>query len=140
LPASFESRSAIAALVVAYQRDVGTSLIWLGETLTGKTKASQELPETKPAPVKSNPPALEANSPAPQNTGGDSTAQKPEDRDPQQATAQSLRQGGEHRHDSLPKGVRHRGCAARSTTKLRGVEAILAKNASAVRRIFVVTV
>jgi len=47
------------------------------------------LPETKPAPVKSNPPALEANSPAPQNTGGDSTAQKPEDRDPQQATTAS---------------------------------------------------
>jgi hypothetical protein len=81
--------TAIAALVVAYQRDVGTSLIWLGETLTGKTKASQELPETKPAPVKSNPPALEANSPAPQNTGGDSTVQKPEDRDPEQATTTS---------------------------------------------------
>src|SRR5262249_23963003 len=29
--------TAIVALVVAYQRDVGTSLIWLGETLTGKT-------------------------------------------------------------------------------------------------------
>jgi hypothetical protein len=43
--------TAIAALVVANQRDVGSSLIWLGETLSGKTKASVELPESKPAPA-----------------------------------------------------------------------------------------
>jgi PilZ domain len=42
---------AIAAVAMAYQHDVGTSLIWLGETLTGKTKASGELPESKSAPV-----------------------------------------------------------------------------------------
>ena len=81
--------TAIAALVVAYQRDVGTSLIWLGETLTGKTKASQELPETKPAPVKSSAPALEANTPAPQNPGGDSALQKPEDRGTEPSTTAS---------------------------------------------------
>jgi len=81
--------TAIAALVVAYQRDVGTSLIWLGETLTGKTKASQELPETKPAPVNSPSPALEANSPAPQNAGSDNASQKPGDRGADQAATAS---------------------------------------------------
>jgi len=37
---------ALAALVIVYQRDVGTSLIWLGETLTGKTKASSVVPSS----------------------------------------------------------------------------------------------
>jgi hypothetical protein len=49
--------TAVAAMVVAYQREVGNSLIWLGETLSGKTKASGELPENKqPAvnPTESN--------------------------------------------------------------------------------------
>jgi len=40
---------ALAALVIVYQRDVGTSLIWLGETLTGKTKASSVVPDKQPA-------------------------------------------------------------------------------------------
>jgi PilZ domain len=40
---------ALAALVMVYQRDVGTSLIWLGETLTGKTKASSVVPDKQPA-------------------------------------------------------------------------------------------
>ena len=40
---------AIAALVIVYQRDVGNSLIWLGETLTGKTKASSVVPDKPPA-------------------------------------------------------------------------------------------
>jgi hypothetical protein len=71
--------TAIAALVVANQRDVGTSLIWLGETLTGRTKASQELPETKPAPVNPASPARETNSPSPSGLGGDLGSQKPEE-------------------------------------------------------------
>jgi TPR repeat protein len=41
----------LAALVIVYQRDVGTSLIWLGETLTGKTKASSVVPDKQPAAV-----------------------------------------------------------------------------------------
>jgi hypothetical protein len=69
----------IAALAVAYQRDVGTSLIWLGETLTGKTRASQELPETKPVPVNGAPPALEASSPTSLGTPGDVVSQKPDE-------------------------------------------------------------
>jgi hypothetical protein len=47
--------TAVAALVVAYQREVGSSLIWLGETLSGKTKASAEMPEGKPAPANATP-------------------------------------------------------------------------------------
>jgi PilZ domain len=39
----------LAALVVIYQHDVGSSLIWLGEVLSGKTKASVMTPESKPA-------------------------------------------------------------------------------------------
>jgi len=87
--------TAIAALVIAYQRDVGTSLIWLGETLTGRTKASQELPETKPAPVNSapTPAASDANS-LPQNSAGDTAAQKPTDQGAQQ-TATASRQAPE---------------------------------------------
>jgi hypothetical protein len=38
---------ALAGLVIIYQRDVGTSLIWLGETL-GKTKASVVVPDKQP--------------------------------------------------------------------------------------------
>jgi hypothetical protein len=53
--------AAIAALLIAYQRDVGASLIWLGQTLSGKTKASGVLPETKPAQPS---PAPELNSPS----------------------------------------------------------------------------
>jgi PilZ domain len=50
---------ALAALVIVYQRDVGTSLIWLGETLTGKTKASSVVPSTA---VPEKPPASAAPS------------------------------------------------------------------------------
>jgi hypothetical protein len=37
----------IALVVVFYQHELGGSLIWLGETISGKTKASSVLPETK---------------------------------------------------------------------------------------------
>jgi hypothetical protein len=40
---------ALAVLVIMYQRDVGTSLIWLGETLAGKAKASGVAPDRQPA-------------------------------------------------------------------------------------------
>ena len=69
--------TAIAALVVAYQHDVGASLIWLGETLTGRTRASQVLPETKPAAVNTPSPALDTNSPSTLGLGGDIASQKP---------------------------------------------------------------
>jgi hypothetical protein len=42
--------TAIFALVVAYQHDVGNSLIWLGETLSGRTKAFSA-PENKSPPT-----------------------------------------------------------------------------------------
>jgi hypothetical protein len=39
---------AAGALLYVYQREVGNSLIWLGETLAGRTKASAVVPESKP--------------------------------------------------------------------------------------------
>lgn len=53
--------TAVAAMVIAYQREVGNSLIWLGETLSGKTKASGEMPENKPAPVNAAPDGASAS-------------------------------------------------------------------------------
>jgi hypothetical protein len=66
---------AIASLLVAYQRDVGTSLIWLGETLSGKTKASAVVPESKATPAI---PPLDSNaaSPSPESNAA---SQKPEE-------------------------------------------------------------
>jgi TPR repeat protein len=46
--------AAIALLLVAYQHEVGDSLIWLGETLSGKTKASVVTPENKATPPSSS--------------------------------------------------------------------------------------
>jgi hypothetical protein len=40
---------AVLALGIMYQKDVGNSLIWLGETMSGKTKASTVAPAEKPA-------------------------------------------------------------------------------------------
>src|SRR5579871_5959272 len=40
---------AMLALGIMYQKDVGNSLIWLGETMSGKTKASTVIPREKPA-------------------------------------------------------------------------------------------
>ena len=40
---------AVLALGVMYQKEVGSSLIWLGETMSGKTKASIVVPGEKPA-------------------------------------------------------------------------------------------
>jgi hypothetical protein len=73
--------TAVAAMVVAYQREVGVSLIWLGETLSGKTKASGEIPE-KAAPVNSTPEGNSASA-IPAENGVDS--QKPEDHKSEQA-------------------------------------------------------
>jgi len=40
---------AVVALGVVYQKEVGSSLIWVGETMSGKTKASTVVPSDKPA-------------------------------------------------------------------------------------------
>jgi hypothetical protein len=40
---------AVLALGIMYQKDVGNSLIWLGETMSGKTKASTVAPSDKPS-------------------------------------------------------------------------------------------
>jgi len=40
---------AVLALGIVYQKDVGNSLIWIGETMSGKTKASSVVPGEKPA-------------------------------------------------------------------------------------------
>jgi TPR repeat protein len=69
--------AAICALLIAYQRDVGASLIWLGQTLSGKTKASGVSPETKPAQPS---PAPELNPPS-SLPESNATPQKPEEAD-----------------------------------------------------------
>jgi hypothetical protein len=69
--------TAIAALVVAYQRDLGSSLIWLGETISGKTRASGVSPETKPALGTASQDASAA-SPSPETSAA---SQKPEEAD-----------------------------------------------------------
>ena len=78
--------TAIAALVVAYQHDVGTSLIWLGETLSGRTKASGELPENKP-PATSLPRDV---SPETAPAVGTATAQKTLDQKPDDLKSDTL--------------------------------------------------
>jgi PilZ domain len=40
---------ALVALGVVYQKEVGSSLIWVGETMSGKTKASTVVPSDQPA-------------------------------------------------------------------------------------------
>lgn len=69
--------TAIAALLVAYQRDVGSSLIWLGQTLSGRTKASVVPPETKPALEGASQDTSAAN-PLPETSAA---SQKPEEAD-----------------------------------------------------------
>jgi len=99
----------IAALAVAYQHDVGTSLIWLGETLTGKTRASQELPETKPAPVNSASPTPDTNSAtsplanAP-GAASDVVSPKPDDHETEPATSATHSNSG----SSLPADTQPR--------------------------------
>ena len=46
---------AVLALGIVYQKDVGNSLIWMGETMSGKTKASIVAPSEKPAGSASSP-------------------------------------------------------------------------------------
>jgi len=53
---------AAGALLYVYQREAGDSLIWLGETLAGRTKASAAVPESKPvAPPETAQAPIEAN-------------------------------------------------------------------------------
>jgi hypothetical protein len=92
---------ALAALVIVYQREVGTSLIWLGETLTGKTKASSVVPDKQSA---STPPSGETQSnadiPSSIPTADKNASANPDDsglpREKELATAG---------HSDLPDGV-----------------------------------
>jgi PilZ domain len=65
----------IALIVVFYQHELGGSLIWLGETISGKTKASSVLQETKTTPT-SPPVDLKAPS-ASSDLGAAQPAQQP---------------------------------------------------------------
>ena len=68
---------ALGVLGIMYQHDVGTSLIWLGETLTGKTKASA-VPE-KPAPPTAPPSTLPKSTvPAADGLSGSTVASNPD--------------------------------------------------------------
>jgi TPR repeat protein len=81
--------AAIGLLLMAYQHEVGASLIWLGESLSGKTKASVVTPDTKPATPSSSP---EASTPAASNPGtsgsgsSDDAGLPPQTSDAQKAT------------------------------------------------------
>jgi len=59
---------ALGVLAINYQHDVGTSLIWLGETLTGKTKASGVVPDKPATPTV--PPSTLPTPTAPLSTDG----------------------------------------------------------------------
>lgn len=66
----------MAVVGVMYQHEIGTSLIWLGETLTGKTKALTAAPS--PAPVPERAPAASLSLPASTQTKPpDSTSTNP---------------------------------------------------------------
>ena len=54
------------AFLYVYQREAGESLIWLGETLAGRTKASAAIPQSKPAEAT----APEESAQAPVETNG----------------------------------------------------------------------
>jgi PilZ domain len=74
---------AVLALGVMYQKDVGNSLIWLGETLSGnKTKASSVTPADKPADSSSS--ALPTTKPevAPDNSADKNSSAGLPDSDP----------------------------------------------------------
>jgi hypothetical protein len=75
---------AVVALGIMYQKDVGNSLIWLGETMSGKTKASTVAPSEKTAGSSST--ALPTTGPetAPSNdsSGKNSSAGAPDVTDP----------------------------------------------------------
>jgi hypothetical protein len=80
--------AALAALVAFYQRDVGRSLIWLGETISGKTKASEVAPDGKNPDVKTDTSAAGASgSPAvassePSSRQSDATPNRSAESDP----------------------------------------------------------
>jgi hypothetical protein len=73
--------AAIGLLLVAYQHEVGNSLIWLGETLSGKTKASVVTPENKATPVSSSP---DSSTPSSSSETG-AAPQKPGEQKPEEA-------------------------------------------------------
>jgi hypothetical protein len=64
---------AAGALLYVYQQEVGSSLISLGETITGRARASAVVPESKPV-EQVNPPAEVAG--APQKTEADAAPKK----------------------------------------------------------------
>jgi PilZ domain len=81
--------AAIGLLLMAYQHEVGESLIWLGESLSGKTKASVMTPETKPATPSSSPePSTRiTNTPSTPSSGSsDDAGLGPQNSDTQKST------------------------------------------------------
>jgi hypothetical protein len=120
--ASVATLVALAVVVIMYQHDIGTSLIWIGESLSGKTKASATVPEK---PAASAAPALPAeNSPA--NPGTNSPASPTDDKN---SASQDLRNAGATPqkelattgHPDAPAGVPDSGgLASNATTGVGG--------------------
>jgi len=92
---------AAAALLYVYQREVGSSLISLGETLAGRARASAAVPENKPMePV--NPP--EEVSGTPQKTEADLEPKK-EPQPPRSEELDSMKPEGPVRSAARPDSV-----------------------------------
>jgi hypothetical protein len=110
---------AAAALLYVYQQDVGSSLISLGEVLTGRAKTSAVAPESKPV-EQVKPPADVAA--APEKTEADAAPKK----EPEPARAEELDtvkqdaaiESAERPESVLePKGVRQKVERARSESE-----------------------
>ena len=61
---------ALLALGIVYQKDLGTSLIWIGETLSGKTKASTVVPEKQQPSPNASAPAASTDAPGTTDAAG----------------------------------------------------------------------
>jgi PilZ domain-containing protein len=82
---------AAGALLYVYQRDVGDSLIWLGETLSARTKVSAVVPENKPAeavpvPAEANGAAEKSEAEAAPQTESDAAPKTESDVTPKKET------------------------------------------------------
>jgi hypothetical protein len=90
---------ATGALLYVYQRETGESLIWLGETLAGRTKATAAVPEGKPvAPAETPQAPVEANG-APEKTEAEVVPKTEPDATPTTTaptTESELARGKEH--------------------------------------------
>ena len=100
---------AIAVVLATHPQELGSSLIWIGQTLSGRTNTSVALPENKPASVA--PPASDINPPLPKPDAARSDPAKTDDPQTQDIDPTSNRQP-----DITPQG------GSRSDTAYRSID------------------